>query len=75
MATKASRALPRHLSIGKQAPLEGEVGGRALFLLIKLWSKNEQPGASHAGHGAATAMNGLSTDCSTVFVRKRKARA
>jgi hypothetical protein len=39
------------------------------------WSKNEQLRATHARHGAATGMNGLSTDCSTVFVRKRKCRA
>jgi len=40
-----------------------------------LWSKNEQPQPAHAGCGAATVINWLSTDCSTVFVRKLQARA
>jgi len=38
-------------------------------------SKNDQSTTSHTLQGAETAMNGLSTDCSTVFVRKLKAWA
>jgi hypothetical protein len=34
------------------------------------WLKNEQAAASHAALGDAVAMNGLSTGCSTVIVRK-----
>ncbi|WGK91243.1 hypothetical protein [Pseudomonas migulae] len=57
------------------APHKGEAVDQAPVLRMHIWLKNEQPFASHAGYGAAPAMNGLSTDCSTVFVRKRKARA
>ncbi|MHC8365124.1 hypothetical protein ACYZT9_04365 [Pseudomonas sp. ZT5P21] len=66
---------PRHISAANPAPLEGEAVDQAPFLLIEFWLKNEQPIASHAGYGAATGMNGLSTDCSTVFVRKREVGA
>jgi hypothetical protein len=39
------------------------------------WLKNEQAAASHAAPGDAGAMNGLSTGCSTVIVRKRYRQA
>jgi hypothetical protein len=57
------------------APLGGEAAKQALFLPSMYWSKNEQLNANHVWHGAETGMNGLSTDCSTVFVCKRKGRA
>jgi hypothetical protein len=61
--------------IQTQAPVESKAVDQARFLPVTIWSKNEQPRASHAGYGAATGMNGLSTGCSTVFVCKRKGRA
>jgi hypothetical protein len=75
LLAKALRTLVGDVSMPISAPLEGKAVDLALFLRIQCWSKNDQFGASHAGHEVATAMNGLSTGCSTVFVRKRKARA
>jgi hypothetical protein len=75
LLAKAFRAGPRHLSILDQALLGGKVLDQALILLVGYWSKNEQHAAAYAGYRAAPAMNGLSTGCSTVFVRKLKARA
>jgi hypothetical protein len=63
------------LSRPNQAPVEGEAFDQAPVSLAGSWLKNEQQPASHAVYGAATTMNGLSTDCSTVFVRKLKRRA
>jgi hypothetical protein len=57
------------------APLEGKAVDQVQVKRVIFWLKNEQASASHAGYGAATAMNGLSTDCSTVFVRKLDGRA
>jgi len=71
----AFRTLVGDVSRPISAPLEGKAIDMAPFLRIKVWLKNDQSDAGHARQGAATAMNGLSTDCSTVFVRKRKARA
>ncbi|MCU1763904.1 hypothetical protein NTD84_29840 [Pseudomonas sp. 14P_8.1_Bac3] len=75
LPTQALSTEPRQAASQYWAPLQGEAVDLALFLPIGFWSKNEQHHASHAGYGAAADMNGLSTDCSTVFVRKRKARA
>jgi hypothetical protein len=75
VSAEASGALLRHLAISNQAPHKGEAVVQAPVLRMRVWLKNEQLNESHAGYGAAPAMNGLSTDCSTVFVRKRKARA
>jgi hypothetical protein len=75
LLAKALRTVAGDMSMPISAPLEGKAIDMAPFLRIKDWLKNDQSDAGHAGQGAATAMNGLSTDCSTVFVRKRKARA
>ncbi|MHC8322426.1 hypothetical protein ACYZT4_17330 [Pseudomonas sp. GB2N2] len=62
-------------SVLQWAPDQGVAPDQAPVLRIGNCSKNEQLTASHAGHGAAKVINGLSTDCSTVFVRKLEARA
>ncbi|WP_462028702.1 hypothetical protein [Pseudomonas sp. RT6P73] len=75
LVAEALRTGPRHFSNPDQALLGGKVFDQALILLAGNWSKNEQHAATYAGYRAAPAMNGLSTGCSTVFVRKPKARA
>ncbi|MHC8409412.1 hypothetical protein ACYZTR_04365 [Pseudomonas sp. Hz4] len=75
LQVKALKMAPRLMSIPNQAPLESKAVDQAPLFAQGVWSKNEQLTASHAGHGAATVMNGLSTDCSTVFVSKPDARA
>jgi hypothetical protein len=54
---------------------ERSCGFDQVQVLINVWLKNDQAAASHAVLGAAGAMNGLSTGCSTVIVRKPETRA
>jgi hypothetical protein len=75
LQARLSRTRHCYLSRLSQALLQGKPIDQAPVLLVGSWLKNEQLLASHARYGAATAMNGLSTDCSTVFVRKLKRRA
>ena len=75
LCVKALRTAPHYLSLPGQALLEGKVLDQAPILPAGCWSKNEQQAATYAGYRAAPAMNGLSTGCSTVTVRKPKARA
>jgi hypothetical protein len=42
-------------------------------LPISIWLKNEQSAQSIAAYAAKPALHGLSTGCSTVFVRKPNA--
>jgi hypothetical protein len=75
LRVEALRAVLRARLCIDPALLKGGTIEQALFLTWFGWSKNEQRIASHAGYGAATGMNGLSTGCSTVFVRKLPRRA
>jgi hypothetical protein len=64
------RAAPGTILILYRAPLGGAGHARAPISPASIWLKNEQRAAAYAGQGTARAMNGLSTGCSTVFVRK-----
>jgi hypothetical protein len=67
-ATKVK--LPRFV-----APIKRKAFDQAPVLLVKFWLKNEQSRRSQAAPAAKGVMNGLSTGCSTVFVRNRKTLA
>jgi hypothetical protein len=66
---------PAVVSTGGTTRRERSGGFRSGSSVSYAWLKNDQPAASHAVLGAAGAMNGLSTGCSTGIVRKPETRA
>ncbi|MCK1794012.1 hypothetical protein L9059_28290 [Pseudomonas sp. TNT19] len=73
--TKALDSMPDRQRLPILAPLRGKAIDHAVISRIGIWLKIDQSTATHTGYGVAAGMNGLSTACSTVFVRKPEHRA
>jgi hypothetical protein len=73
--SQAVEPMPGRQRLPIRAPTRGRALDDAVISRMNIWLKIDQSAATHAGSGVATGVNGLSTDCSTVFVRKREHRA